>query len=404
MKKVVPIMLLIIIVFNTLLPNFVQADNTIESMMSVDPNKILTEGTFKQYTDESTVHGSSNLNEKVNGKDTVIAQETDRTTVPKSDQSDSVASTIALLLSSIMHVFNQMMTIVVEGQNYKIADTKDYIVDNMFTIEALVFGEYDLFDINFFKKTTDTTGLNAPIKEAVASWYYTIRNIAIAISLVVLLYIAIRMAISTVASDQVKYKKMIKNWFISFALIFLLHYIVAIMVNVSGAMVDVLNTVRNGSKTGFEVECVKTIIGYSATGWSALWYALLYAIIVYYQVKFFVLYTKRFILSGFLFVVAPLVTVTYSIDKAKDFKAQAFQAWFTEMTMAVFIQPLHALLFLIFMVTAGVVITASPVVAIMFLLALSRGERVLRQIFNLKGSLSTLDDSFKFNFKALVHE
>jgi len=99
-----------------------------------------------------------------------------------------------------------------------------------------------------------------------------------------------------------------------------------------------------------------------------------------------------------------LVTVTYSIDKAKDFKAQAFQAWFTEMTMAVFIQPLHALLFLIFMVTAGVVITASPVVAIMFLLALSKGERVLRQIFNLKGSLSTLDDSFKFNFKALVHE
>ena len=36
------------------------------------------------------------------------------------------------------------------------------------------------------------------------------------------------MAISTVASEEAKYKKMIGNWAVSMALIFVLHYIMII--------------------------------------------------------------------------------------------------------------------------------------------------------------------------------
>lgn len=404
MKKTISIMLLVIIVFNTLLPNFVKAETSLDSLFSLDLGGILTEENFDQYLNSSTQTGGIDKTDTIGGKETSVAQQTDRTTVPGSDQGSFIASTLALLISAIPHVINQMMTIVVEGQQFNEDNAAKYSLDDMFTIEKLVFGEYDLFDINFFKTTEDATKINTNIKEGVAAWYYTIRNAAIILSLIVLIYIAIRMAISTAASDGAKYKKMFKAWAVSFALIFLLHYIVAIMISLSDTMVQILNGVRNGSQIGFEVDCIKTIVGYSATGWSALWYAILYAIIIYYQIKFFVLYVKRFIVSGFLLLISPLVTVTYSIDKAKDNKAQAFQSWFTEITLAIFIQPLHALLFLIFMVTAGAVIQASPVVAIMFLLALSKGEKILRQMFNLKGSLSTLDDSFKFNFNSLVHQ
>ena len=46
------------------------------------------------------------------------------------------------------------------------------------------------------------------------------------------------MAISTVASDQAKYKKMITDWLVSFALVFLLHYIIILVLNVNNGLVE----------------------------------------------------------------------------------------------------------------------------------------------------------------------
>ena len=50
--------------------------------------------------------------------------------------------------------------------------------------------------------------------------------IVLSILLCVLIYVGIRMAISTVASDKAAYKKMLVDWACSLALIFLLQYII----------------------------------------------------------------------------------------------------------------------------------------------------------------------------------
>ena len=42
---------------------------------------------------------------------------------------------------------------------------------------------------------------------------------------------------------------------------------------------------------------------------------------------------------GFLIVIAPLVTITYSIDKISDGKAQGMNTWFREFAYNVLIQP-----------------------------------------------------------------
>ena len=44
------------------------------------------------------------------------------------------------------------------------------------------------------------------IRKNIAIWYYALRNLAIGILLAILIYVGIRMAISTVASDEAKYK------------------------------------------------------------------------------------------------------------------------------------------------------------------------------------------------------
>ena len=101
------------------------------------------------------------------------------------------------------------------------------------TIGDVVFNRCGLTSANFFPQVwvgesikfgTATTD----IINNISKYYLIIRNLSIAILLVILLYVGIRMAISTVASEEAKYKKMLKDWAISLVLVFVLHFIIII--------------------------------------------------------------------------------------------------------------------------------------------------------------------------------
>ena len=52
------------------------------------------------------------------------------------------------------------------------------------------------------------------------------------------------MAISTIAEDRAKYKKMLIDWLVSIILIFALHYIIIFLVNINNYIVDILDESR----------------------------------------------------------------------------------------------------------------------------------------------------------------
>ena len=62
------------------------------------------------------------------------------------------------------------------------------------------------------------------------------------------------------------------------------------------------------------------------------------------------------------------------------------------------IQPLHALLYTIFMVIASNIMGEAPLLAVIFLATLSRGERVLRNILRIKNTetVQSMNDQMKF--------
>ncbi|MBR6033570.1 MAG: hypothetical protein IKP28_02355 [Clostridia bacterium] len=95
------------------------------------------------------------------------------------------------------------------------------------------------------------------------------------------------------------------------------------------------------------------------------------------------MYLKRMLMVGFLIVISPLITITYSIDKAGDNQAQAYQTWMKEFLVNVFIQPLHALIFIVFMYSIYGIMERAPLLAILFISALSRGEGIVRKIFKM---------------------
>ena len=97
--------------------------------------------------------------------------------------------------------------------------------DFWFTVDRAVFNKIGLFNVNYFAYTEEGSSYNVgdkctvtadpnniEIKNSISSIYYICRVIALVVGLLVLIYIGIRMAISTVASDQAQYKKMLISW------------------------------------------------------------------------------------------------------------------------------------------------------------------------------------------------
>ena len=321
-------------------------------------------------------------------------------------------TTVSGILSIIPRTIQALLTLVVMPHNA----TKISI----FTIEDLLLGRFELFDVDFMN-TASVTGKNAEsyvtseinpiIKENVAGWFVALRRFSIVALLAILIIIGILMAISSIADDRAKYKQMLINWGTSFTILMILPYVMAICFTISNSMVDIIrgaseaiaqNQTSNSSveqTDGLNFE--KTIIFgkvdkngnmkdgqlqkiQKSTGTNSLALTLVYMILVYYEVKFFFLYIRRFMTIGFLVAIAPLITITYSIDKAQDNQAQAFRTWIKEFFVNVFIQPLHALLFVIFIGSVYGIIELAPLLAIIFLAALSRGEQLVRTIFKIE--------------------
>jgi len=119
----------------------------------------------------------------------------------------------------------------------------------------------------------------------------------------------------------------------------------------------------------------------------AVW-SLIYWVLLFTEIKFLWLYLKRLLMVGFLIVISPIITITYSIDKVGDGKAQAFSTWLKEFILNVLIQPLHALLYIIFVFSANAIASTSPIVALALLMSMSQAERMVKVIFDMKGSVT----------------
>lgn len=277
-----------------------------------------------------------------------------------------------------------------------------------FTIDRCVFNRIPLLNVNYFDTnesyqvgdvTVIANGSNLEIKKGITTVYYICRMLSIMLSLLVLIYIGIRMALSTVASDQAKYKKMLISWVESMIILFVLIYIIRfiiyfgeILTNVFYQLrVELINSPSNAGMAIFEETIRSQVWGglFSKSGFDVTVWSLIYWCLLFLEVKFFWMYLKRFFMVGLLITVSPLITITYSIDKAGDGKAQVFSNWMSEFLLNVLIQPLHALIYLVFILTANAIATASPLVALALLFTLGTVEKMVKVIFNMNATSLT---------------
>lgn len=83
---------------------------------------------------------------------------------------------------------------------------------------------------------------------------------------------------------------------------------------------------------------------------------------------------------AFLTLIAPLVALSYPIDKVGDGKSQAFDMWLKEYTYNTLVQPLHCLVYTIFSVATIQVASSNPLLAIVIFPCLGYAEKFLKQM------------------------
>ena len=84
---------------------------------------------------------------------------------------------------------------------------------------------------------------------------------------------------------------------------------------------------------------------------------------------------------AFLTMIAPLVAMTYPIDKMTDGKAQAFDAWLKEYIFNLMIQPLHLLLYTILVTSAFDLVSTNAIYSLVAIGFMMPAERLLRRFF-----------------------
>lgn len=252
------------------------------------------------------------------------------------------------------------------------------------------------FEENANEKSTSAT---KDLKTTIASWYKSFRNISIVGLLSVLIYLGIRTLISTAATDKAKYKEMIQDWVVALCMIFFIHFIMSAVLMLTdkctelfGTSVDEGYTVvvegekrEDGKEMAFKTNLMG-LVRFSAQNHragTAATYSIIYWALVIYTCMFTVLYFKRFLYMAFFTMIAPLVALTYPIDRAGDGKSQAFNMWFKEYTMNAIIQPVHLILYTVFIGSAYDLVAKNPLYALVAIGFLIPAERFIKKMFGL---------------------
>ena len=272
------------------------------------------------------------------------------------------------------------------------------------------------------------------LAKTVKFWYSIIRTFAIVGMMSVLVYIGIRILLSSTSEKQAKYKQLLGDWVVGMVLLFTMQYIMVFANIAVDHLTDLLKNINPNGQTALiqdnddkiETELKKyninttpnpggelsennmTVYKYTDEkgdkyiewntdlmerlridlqlnrdkGEAFIGYTIMYVVMIIYTGIFFYTYAKRVIYMAFLTVISPLVALTYPIDKVNDGSAQGFNYWFKEYIFNLLLQPLHLLIYTILVSTAIKFATENVIYSLVALGFITQAEKIVRQMFN----------------------
>ena len=109
-------------------------------------------------------------------------------------------------------------------------------------------------------------------------------------------------------------------------------------------------------------------------------YGAMYLAIVIETIMFSVIYFKRVLQLAFLTMIAPLVAFMYPLDKMGDGQAQAFNKWLKDYIFNALLQPLHILIYTIFITASMALMNKNMLFAIALYAFMIPSEKYIKNI------------------------
>lgn len=342
------------------------------------------------------------------------------------------------------------------------------------TPQEIFSNKIPLLDVDFFhpmddktyvtenetKENTSTVTVTSTAKELrtiVANWYNILRDIALVALLSVLVFIGIKILISSTSGEKAKYKQMLVDWLVAICLLFLMQYIMSFSNMLVKKIIEIVDTANVSATKATEIKepnlfvitdkkkvkkAYEVLVGDGgeenvyykyflksdfetpagskdnavALAWPAenfmqqarlnaqlrevkqdkdgnydtdeisetyvvIGWKLIYVVLVVYTVIFIFTYVKRVLYMAFLTMIAPLVALTYPIDKINDGNAQAFDMWFKEYIFNLLIQPLHLILYTVLIGSAVEFASKNIIYVVVALGFMTPAEKLMRRFF-----------------------
>ena len=135
---------------------------------------------------------------------------------------------------------------------------EDWFGDKNFYLPLYAISPFEIFagvipalDVNFINPDTSLlstiksvfTGESTAkaLSPQISKWYVALRNLVLVGLMIVLLYIGIRIVLSSAAEEKAKYKEHIKDWLVAVVLVVFMHYIMAFALTLTEYLTNVLN-------------------------------------------------------------------------------------------------------------------------------------------------------------------
>ena len=309
----------------------------------------------------------------------------------------SIAGTIASPIIEIFGGASGVGSVLTEmGGFYRTESEYGADKDGNLKVSSIVFGEYLLLDpvitntaknLNPSIKATGLIALMDLVKELCASIFTVLRAAAIGLFIILILITTIRLAVSTTALDKAKFKALILDWLVGFFFSFFVKYVFIGLNILLSLFMDILWEARMALETSNHISFEFVFHGeiwqsISQTGGMQLvGYGILYIFLIWVTLKFLVKYVMRVFKVLFMVVISPVVGVIYTFNKAgEEGGSNAIKEWIVSYSTNLFIQPVHALIYLIFMFSASEIAMAAPILGIIFLWALERADKIIKAI------------------------
>ena len=231
------------------------------------------------------------------------------------------------------------------------------------TIDDIIFNKYEPTKLVFFDAEARAgNSIISAISGSINTWFSIFRNIAITGYIVILLYMGIQIMLKSTGDKQAEYKKLLVDWVMGVALLFLFPYIIKYCIelnnllvgmievgksdmNIYGEIIDTKVPYLNSESSKeeqqnftdhfdsnpFEGEDSGASLSKTSGNYMAMMakkadktkrlsYAIVYMIMAWQLLMIVIAYYKRLFMVAFLLVIFPVVTLTYALDKVKDGK------------------------------------------------------------------------------------